>query len=86
MNSLPGFDRWLTHNPAEDQPEPTTRHLADARDQLAEEGGEMPTDDEVYALACMLMDEEARASQDDADEHAAESSRDDDDDRYGDGP
>jgi len=88
-----GFDLWLTTQPtSDDAPEPSQRHLDAARDELRTEGmraGEeefCATADEVYALACMLAVEEARASQDEADEHAAESWRDDMEDRYGDGP
>jgi hypothetical protein len=80
------FDLWLTHQPTGDDIEPTQRHLEDARDQLSDDGGDMPSDDQVYALACMLAVEEARAAQDEADEHAAESSREDSEYFEGDGP
>jgi hypothetical protein len=80
------FDRWLTTRPDEGDFEPSSRLLADARDQLSDEGGEMPSDEEVYALAVTLAEREAEAAADDAEEHAAESYRDDCEDRFGDGP
>jgi hypothetical protein len=78
------FDLWLQTQP-DDAPEPTARNLADARDQLSDEGGEMPSDDEVYNLACMLAADDAEQSRRDAEEYEADSIN-DDRDREGDGP
>ena len=54
-----GFDLWLTRLPPAEAIEPMQRHLEDARDQLSDDGGDMPTDDQVYALACMLAVDDA---------------------------
>jgi len=84
------FDLWLTTQPTDDDIEPSQRHLEDARDQLSDEAGDMPSDDQVYALACMLAVQEAReaaiADEDECEALACESWRDDMEDRYGDGP
>jgi hypothetical protein len=67
---MSAFDLWLQTQP-DDTPEPTARNLADARDQLSDEGGEMPSDDEVYNLACMLAaDDVEQSRRDEADNMA----------------
>ena len=81
------FDLWLTTQPTGDTIEPSQRHFDDARDELSADADDAEVDDaQVYALACMLAAEEARAAQDEADEHAAESSREDSEYFDGDGP
>lgn len=78
---MTAFDSWLT-TPPDDPPEPSQRHLDDARDELPEDA----TDEEVYNLACMLLADEIRQSEDDAAMAAAELREDDRMERYGDGP
>lgn len=69
VNSLPGFDAWLTHNPLDDQPEPSKENWAEATHRL----GPFASDEDLEKLAYKLMEEDIQFSQDCADEHAAES-------------
>lgn len=49
-NSLPGFDAWLTHNPLDNEPEPTLQDIRDAERDL----GEGASDDQVFERACLI--------------------------------
>jgi hypothetical protein len=85
-NRLPGFNAWLTYNPFEEEHlEPSARIIAEARDQIADMGGPMPTDEEVYTLACMLAANERKDMERNAEEAEADSLR-EDREEVGDGP
>lgn len=76
FNSLPGFDAWLTHNPQEDVPEPSTKHYDKARELLNADNEEV-SEQEIEAKAYELMYEEIEQSRVDAEEAEAESRLDD---------